>query len=518
MSGDRGPLRTAVENWWNDWNPAGRFGEYVSGRMLAFGKSMLTIEHRLFDKYITNPKTRALFKELFTEPPTEGYEGGVILYVVGGIVAAVLGIQNYGVSVQRLQRRIGNVNDPNEKLDFGHVILLYLRGGIGEAEFSTRCYEYGYSDEERALFIKASMQLLDPMSYVIMYRRQASTLDEYYKNMKAIGYDKDQADQLISVTEVIPGVQDLIGMQVREAFNPEIIARFQLDQGDRSKVKEHAGKQGLSEYWVDRYWNAHFQYPSVQMGIEMFHRLREGELQFTENDLDLLMAASDIPPFFRKRILAVSEALLTRVDIRRLYQAGLFKGGIDDLVKAYRDLGYGPDKAQMLAEFAARGASEDEKDLTRADIVGAYTDGILDEGETKSNLVKMGYDQPEAQIIVDRANLDIAKQELAKVREYIKQRYQRGTITDLQAKSELGTYGLKAETMDGLILSWTREKKMSTTMPTQSKAETWYIKDIIDLAQYTEYLVTLNYGEKEIGFLLADADRKKAAGTAEEGA
>jgi len=171
----------------------------------------------------------------------------------------------------------------------------------------------------------------------------------------------------------------------------------------------------------------------------------------------------------------------------------------------------------MLAEFAARGASEDEKDLTKAEIVGAYVDGILDEGDTKSNLVKMGYDGPEAQIVIDRADLDIAKAELAKVKEFIKQRYQRGTITDIQAKGELGAYGLKAETIDGLILSWTREKKMSTTMPTQSKAETWYVKGIIDLVQYTEYLVTLNYGEKEIGFLLADADRKKTAGIAEEG-
>ena len=53
-------------------------------------------------------------------------------------------------------------------------------------------------------------------------------------------------------------------------------------------------------------------------------------------------------------------------------------------------------------------------------------------------------------------------------------------------------------------------------MPSQAKAEGWYVHDIITLEQYTGYMITLNYGETEIGFLLADADRKKQTGAGTE--
>ncbi|GAH79863.1 unnamed protein product, partial [marine sediment metagenome] len=74
-----------------------------------------------------------------------------------------------------------------------------------------------------------------------------------------------------------------------------------------------AGKKGLSKEWSERYWAAHWNLPSPQQGFEMLHR---GVINVSE--LNMLLRALDVMPFWRDKLTAIAFRRLTRVDIRRM--------------------------------------------------------------------------------------------------------------------------------------------------------------------------------------------------------
>jgi len=123
----------------------------------------------------------------------------------------------------------------------------------------------------------------------------------------------------------IPPINDLITMAVREAFTPEIAGRFGQYEGLPSEYVDAAAKKGLSKEWAERYWAAHWTLPSVQQGFSMLHR---GII--AQPDLNLLMRALDIMPYWRDKLMQLSFKPLTRVDVRRMHLLGtLDEGGVN---------------------------------------------------------------------------------------------------------------------------------------------------------------------------------------------
>jgi len=155
----------------------------------------------------------------------------------------------------------------------------------------------------------------------------------------------------------IPPVADIITMAVREAFTPAIAARFGQYEDLPTPYVEWVQKKGLSKEWAERYWAAHWSLPSPQQGFEMLHRGVIGE-----GDLNMLLRALDIMPFWRDKLTQIAYRPLSRVDVRRMFALGVIdKAGV---YKAYTDLGYNAYNADLMTKFTVaytRGIEEREE-------------------------------------------------------------------------------------------------------------------------------------------------------------
>ena len=162
-------------------------------------------------------------------------------------------------------------------------------------------------------------------------------------------------------------------MAVREVFNPVIVEKFGQDEDFPEQFAEYAAQQGISRFWAEKYWEAHWVLPSVQMGYEMLHR-RVIDME----TLKQLLAAQDIMPGWRDALIDISYKPYTRVDIRRMHDVGVLND--DEVYESYLDLGYSPDKAKNMTEFTIRLNDPDPDDidslegLTRAAIINSFKD------------------------------------------------------------------------------------------------------------------------------------------------
>ena len=237
---------------------------------------------------------------------------------------------------------------------------------------------------------------------VIAYQlRQDPDLSYLSPELSKIGIHPYYHTLYKELAKPIPPVADIITMAVREAFTPEIAARFGQYEGLPAAYVEWVGKKGLTKEWAERYWAAHWSLPSPQQGFEMLHR---GVIN--ESDLSLLLRALDIMPFWRDKLIEISFNPLTRVDVRRMYGLGVLdKAGV---LKAYKDIGYNETNANLMTEFTVRyqdaikQREEERAEAAKEKRVVPWTNaqtlkflkmGLITEDRARDELVALGYDE-----------------------------------------------------------------------------------------------------------------------------
>lgn len=154
----------------------------------------------------------------------------------------------------------------------------------------------------------------------------------------------------LSLREVIPPVQDVIQFAVKDAYDPEAVARFTLLEQLPEEAYETLQKLGLSHDWFEKYWASHWRLPSPEQVFEMLWRAPETNL--TEADVDKYLKTQDYPPFWRDKLKAIAYKVLTRVDIRRMYKVGVLdKEGVK---RAYQDMGVSPRYIDPIVDFTLK--------------------------------------------------------------------------------------------------------------------------------------------------------------------
>ena len=300
-----------------------------------------------------------------------------------------------------------------------------------------------------------------------LWLRQEITEEQHDTMLRATGLTDGDIALLKRLYFPIPGPQDLISMAVREAFNDEFAALAGTDQDFPPDFGNWGRRQGLSDYWAQKYWRAHWQLPSANMGYDMLHR---GLI--TAADLDTLLKALDYSPLWRGKLAALSYNPYTRVDIRRMYQTGILTA--EQVLQSYREIGYDDEHATNLTMFTVMGASEAEKDLTKADIVAGYRDGLLGRSEAGEQLQGMGYDASESNFYLARADLDLAKEQQSEAVEVIHQRYVQHHIIVTQARNEMYSLGLAGLEIERLLAKWAREMQAAVKSLSRSDVEQMY--------------------------------------------
>jgi predicted nucleic acid-binding Zn-ribbon protein len=314
---------------------------------------------------------------------------------------------------------------------------------------------------------------------------------EAFEELTRRGYTSEQAFQIIELSKFRPGPGDLVAMAGREAFRDDVAARWGYDEDFPQQFAEEMKKFGDTEDWARAYWRAHWDLPSVTLGYEMLHRR-----VITEDDLEDLLRISDIPSTWRQKILQVAYRPYTRVDVRRMHKMGVLSD--EQLVEAYMDDGYDRERAQNLAEFTIRLNQEDNRDLSKSDILQGYRVGMLSFDEAVSSLTSIGYDQNEATFLVSREQAELTRKLTDKEVDVIEDLYVNRDIDRAQAETRLTSLGLAASEIERHITSWTIDRDRRTKRPTQSQYDSFLLRDIVTIAEYREGLASLGYQDRYI--------------------
>ena len=287
---------------------------------------------------------------------------------------------------------------------------------------------FGFNEEKIALIAELRFVLLPATESVELWRRGELEETELDPRLRALGLRDDTIAELKVLAFPIPGVGDLIRMGVREVFTPEIAERFGQFEDFPTDILPFTKASGLTEEWTRNFWAAHWELPSPNQGFEMLHRK-----VIDPDDLDKLLRALDVMPFWRQPLIDIAFRPLTRVDLRRMHRLELLDE--DDLQLRYEDLGFNPDNAALMVKFTIAFNAPPDKDkerepnaFTRTQIVQFFRRGIFTETEATAGLVAIGWSIEGAQTIID--NEIIAQDDRTRTRavRLIERRFVKGFI------------------------------------------------------------------------------------------
>jgi len=354
----------------------------------------------------------------------------------------------------------------------------------------------GLSDAFQTMLWTATETPLDVLSAREAFLRNEIDETEHDSILKAHHLSDTDISVMKKIYQLIPPVNDIITMAVREAFTPDIVERFGQMQDLPPEFVKWAKQKGLSDYWASAYWAAHWALPSIMQGFEMLHRRVIGE-----GDLDLLLRALDVMPFWRDKLTAISYNPLTRVDVRRMYGLGVLNE--EGVYNAYLDVGYNDENAKLMTEFTIAFVSEKEKELTKADIIALYKKFAIPRDTALEMLQGLGYYETNAELLMTRADLEIYAAYKKEQTGYVKSAYVAGKIDEGEALNKLGKLDMPSSEVNNLMESWDLAKISKVKELSLENLKAFFSANVITEAELTDELRELGYNVQDQGRFIA---------------
>lgn len=359
----------------------------------------------------------------------------------------------------------------------------------------------GYSELQIDNIILSYYRLVPEEVLRINYLRGNIDEERLYERMRELGYTDLRTQEVVQTWELLPGPQDLFTMVAKEAFEPDIYNVLGLAAEFPEDQVEWLEKQGINRGWAEKYWIAHWDQPSIGQGFEMLHR---GVIDY--KTLDLLFRAVEIPSFWRDKLTKIAYNPLTRVDVRRMHEAGV----IDDerLTKAYLDLGFSPADALAMANWTIIYNQSGNKDLTKAAILESLELGVLTRGQALELLTAQDYDEATADYYITLSEFNRAKKLQEEFLMNIKERYLLDVITETELRSELNASGLTGEAVEVTIDSLRIDKYKYAALPSRTNLDNFLARGIITEDQYRQVMTRLGYQANHIEWYLKDLEHE----------
>ncbi len=354
----------------------------------------------------------------------------------------------------------------------------------------------GFSEENIDLMFIAAYRLYDPQTVRELYFR--GVLDDFAAigRLEEMGFTKLRITEMMKGWNVIPPIQDLITMVAKEAFEPDMVARYGLDLEFPEEQSEWLSKQGLSRFWQEKYWAAHWDYPSPQQVLNLMHR---GFIK--QEDVAEYYRVVEMPKYWRDMLMKASHNVYTRVDLRRMHDMGVVTDA--DLVKNYMDQGYDEEHAGKMAEFTIAFNRDNDKKITQAAIIKAYRNSILTKDDVKGLLSPLKYTPDQIDFMIASADFD---EEIELQNVYIKSiktRFTGNLWDDLQARSGLMKLNLPGARIDALMEAWTAEKMVDVKMPSKTDLDKFLKNKVITQDIYKIEMYRLGYNFQQTEWYLA---------------
>lgn len=311
---------------------------------------------------------------------------------------------------------------------------------------------------------KAELYRLDPMAVITAWRRDPAKYAALFEDLKDLGWDTDRIEALKFYTQAYPALADVIRFYAREAFEPDMIAKYGLDEETPPYEGTLFEKLGVPKEIADLYWIAHWEHASFIQVREMLHRgLLTGSKEVPaepvgyagwaardaegEREMYQWYRVVEIPPIWRSLLTESLWNVPTRVDVRRWWDMRTISE--EEMISIYHRQGYhGKDLENyirwtkvyvdfplMMTRFRNGWITEEnirewlrrleipegritqfieektkpekpervasERDLTVTDIIMGIKKDIITREEGIELIMDLGYDREEAEFKVD---------------------------------------------------------------------------------------------------------------------
>ncbi|KKL46857.1 hypothetical protein LCGC14_2341350, partial [marine sediment metagenome] len=346
------------------------------------------------------------------------------------------------------------------------------------------------------------------------WRRGEYSETERNDILAKIGFTDKDIEVLIEISWATPSVQDLITMAVREVFTPDVAERFGIFEGFEEVANQAESllfKAGIRPETLKLFWGAHWELPSVLQGFEMLHRD-----VIEESDLDLLLRAKDVMPFWRDKIKAIAFSPFTRVDLRRMHKFGVLNE--KQLFQGFKDIGFDAEKAATMVEFTlAFNADDDDtnsrkdknRDLTRSDVLRIFRDGLMGQKAAEEILASLGFDPLEIQFLIEREIFLQEEDKLKKTLTALRRGFLDGVFSENDLVARLGTFNLPTKMTDDFLEGLRLELEVSTAIPSKSEILRWFKKELIDETKTRALLEQRSFRKEDIDLFIRDKAPEK---------
>lgn len=405
--------------------------------------------------------------------------------------AAIENLELQGYNQERIRQIILAGRELLKEQD---IAELFRRGNLTEEDNVNLLGKLGYHQDEAKQKSLTYNRLLDASSVRDLFLRDEIPEDEALSRMKQLGFNDADSAHLKTLFFFIPPVQDIIRMAVREVFTPAIAERFGQFDEYPEEVEKLGIQQGISPEMSRNYWAAHWELPPLTMGFEMLHRR-----VIDQDDLNLLLKAHDVMPFWRDKITAISFSPFTRVDIRRMYRLGVIDRNA--VYEANLDIGYTPERAELLTQFIERDALASERDLSKTEIVNSYQALMINRADAIEMIKGLGYDDNESAIIINLADY---KRDLKIRKQYIngiKKQFIKGLINYTTAHAELSKLSLRGEETEAHLEDWKASKSESVESISPAQLGKLVKHNLIKEPEYNKRMVEHGYFKDDISLL-----------------
>lgn len=457
------------------------------------------LTEKLKEMMAFRPKTTDEFIDLWWGRFEDVHKGSIwtslgftLINIIGLVMLAMsLGSVQASILLQDFQEQF-----PHQILSPADATQAWRRGLLDTEQAVAMMKRQGYSEDLSQTILYLSDIMPPEMDLFQMFHRGLIDEGELRNALFEKGIKDEMQSPLIQASYVLPPISDLITMSVREVFTPAVAERFGQFEDFPQDFAREAAKQGLTDEWAKRYWAAHWALPSPQQGFEMLHR---GVIEV--EDLNLLLRALDVMPFWRDKLTAIAYSPYTRVDVRRMHKVGVLTD--EQVYRAYLDLGYDPEKAKNLTDFTkklnAPDVADDPKtleDLTRANIVGLYEDGILERDRALALLIGNNYSPEAAELYLHQADVNAQRKERNETIQQVIDLSKAGIYTFEESQDILQKLGLEQKEVDRATTTLLRVQQTRTKLPSRTEAERMLKADAIDMDDYKDILERLGYSKK----------------------
>jgi len=391
---------------------------------------------------------------------------------------------------------------PINKASVSDYIEAYFKGIIPEGEFRKELREMGFDDKVCNVMVKARQSLLSVTDIQTLYNRGELSETEAHQRLKEMGFDVRERKEILSLAGYIPSVADFIRMAVREVFTPDIAEKYGLFEDYPGELTRLSRMAGLNPEYAKYYWAAHWELPSMTAGFEMYHR---GIITYDE--LKTLLRSLDVMPYWRDKLIKLSETPFTRVDVRRMYQLGVLS--FEEMVKAYQDLGYSKEKAEKMARFVQVSVMEEERSLSKTEVTTLYREGVLDKDSAFEYLKDLGYPEEHANYILSLEDMRISAEKFRSIKTAVKKRYVRGLIDRNDVVVLLSKWGISSQEIEKAIEAWDLEKEEVSAIPSKTELFRFFKKGILDRETLKDMLKKLGYDKKFIEWYIKDLESEE---------